>query len=281
VHPEIFQSPITEKEELLPGFFYLTIESPVLAKRSVPGQFVMVQVTNAKDPLLRRPFSLCSAADGKVGILFQVKGRGTAIMSGWEPGESINIMGPLGNGFGVHQSCPAAYLVAGGIGIAPLLFLSTFLVSADSGIAVKIFMGGRSAGEVSLLSRFDLSACDVFFATDDGSKGFHGLVTDLFDDYVTTDHGFLRGNSIIAGCGPLPMLQTLSRIASREESACQLSLEAHMACGVGACLGCVTATKQENGFSYKRTCVEGPVFSGSDIDWDHMQLPVCRSAALR
>jgi dihydroorotate dehydrogenase electron transfer subunit len=222
----------------------------------------MVQPCNGTDPLLRRPFTICGVSGVMVQVLFQVKGRGTEIMSKWEPGRIVDILGPLGNGFSIPDDLENAYLVGGGMGIAPLLFLARHLMGRD--VCVKIFFGARSVSEIIILEDQDLDGCDLYYSTEDGSKGYKGFVTEQLNKILKYDsaNGFI--NSSIFCCGPIKMSETISETASIFNLPCQVSLEEKMACGVGACLGCVTCTK---GDKYKRVCVDGPVFKSTEIDW--------------
>lgn len=267
---EIILSEIISQQEITPGIFHIVIHSPTLSQKSLPGQFLMIRIDDTTDPLLRRPFSLCGAEKGQIEVLFQVKGKGTEIMSRWVTGQVINIMGPLGNGFRMPKNLKTAWLIAGGIGVAPLLYLAKHIKRVNENIDLKLYMGGKTAKDVSLLEMFNLNGCDVLVATEDGTKGFQGFVSELFMDHLRRKFSFIKNNHCIFGCGPFPMSKTLANIARINNISCQLSLESHMACGVGACLGCVVNSKNDADFqsSYKRVCVDGPVFDSNEIDWD-------------
>jgi dihydroorotate dehydrogenase electron transfer subunit len=222
----------------------------------------MVQLDKGTDPLLRRPFTISGVSGDSVEVLFQVKGSGTEIMSKWEPGRIVNILGPLGNGFSIPADLKNAYLVGGGMGIAPLLFLARNLNS--KGVDVKIFFGARSVSETIILEDQDLDGCELYYSTDDGSKGDKGFITESLNNILKSAsvNGFI--NASIFCCGPINMSEIISETALTFNLPCQVSLEEKMACGVGACLGCVTCVK---GDKYKRVCVDGPVFESMEIDW--------------
>jgi dihydroorotate dehydrogenase electron transfer subunit len=276
--PEVFLSNIIHKKEITTGIFHIVIESPVLAQKVCPGQFVMIQTHDNTDPLLRRPFSLCGAEKDVVEILFQVRGKGTEAMSKWKSGQVINIMGPLGNGFCIPGKAEEACLVGGGVGIAPLVFLAQHIKNEHVHMAIKVFLGGKTENDVSLLAGFNLQGCDLFIATEDGRRGFQGLVSELFLDHIRKESTSSNTNTCIFGCGPFPMAKALADIAFTYNISCQLSIESRMACGVGACLGCVVDTKNKannnkdecSQVMYKRVCVDGPVFDSREIDWERV-----------
>jgi dihydroorotate dehydrogenase electron transfer subunit len=260
--PDIVLAEVVSNTELASGIFLIKFEAPYLAETAYPGSFVMVQPDNGTDPLLRRPFTLSGVSGNMVEVLFKVKGRGTDIMSKWEPCRIVNILGPLGNGFSISVDIKNAYLVGGGMGIAPLLFLARYLVARD--VDVKIFFGARSVSESITLEDLNLDRCDLYYSTEDGSKGYEGFITEQLNNILKSDsvNGFL--NSSIFCCGPLKMSEKVSEYALSLNILCQVAIEEKMACGVGACLGCVTCTK---GDKYKRVCVDGPIFINTDIVW--------------
>jgi dihydroorotate dehydrogenase electron transfer subunit len=260
--PDIVSAEVFSMTELASGIFLIKFKAPYLAENSCPGSFVMIQPDNVTDPLLRRPFTISGVSGDRVEVLFQVKGSGTDIMSKWEPGRVVDILGPLGNGFSIPDELKNAYLVGGGMGIAPLLFLARYLIG--KGVDVRVFFGARSVSETITLEDQNLDGCDLYYSTEDGSKGDKGFITESLNNILksASANGFI--NSSIFCCGPIKMSETISETASIFNLPCQVSLEEKMACGVGACLGCVTCTK---GDKYKRVCVDGPVFKSTEIDW--------------
>ncbi len=242
-----------------------------------PGQFIMLQVSEHTDPLLRRPFSLCWIENTAVEILYAIAGRGTAIMAGWETGRVVNFIGPLGKGFTIPQTMETAYLVAGGMGIAPLLSLIQKFEHNKDKTAIKIFLGGKTAEAIAVLEDFKPLKADIFVATENGDEGFHGLITDLLEDYLKNTALLNAGHTQVFGCGPLSMVQALSGITATHKLNCQVSVEARMACGIGACLGCAVKTKIVSNntsiktiepFQYQRVCADGPVFNSAELIWD-------------
>jgi len=295
----------------LHGDYYLQrFTSPRLVFE--PGQFVMVKSSGSLDPFLPRAYSILRvqrpgrrAGGGKtvVEILYKVIGKGTTSLSRLKRGDRVDLLGPLGNGYRVPQSLTTALLVAGGIGVPPVLALaerlarSRFTVhssrSAKSGrrssvvgrLKIVAFVGGKTRHDVLCVADLRKAGATVHVATEDGSLGHRGLVTDLLESFVrSSDNG---ERSSVFACGPHPMLHAVARIAERFEIPCQVSLEAEMGCGFGACMGCVIPV-QGSGFrdqgsrkppamndelstmndrSYKLCCKDGPVFDAQEIAW--------------
>ena len=275
----IHDTTVVYNRTVAPGIVRMRLACPDAAQQARPGQFIMLQVSEHTDPLLRRPFSVCSAQGAAVDILYKVVGRGTAAMASWQPEQRVSCIGPLGNGFNIAEPPEHAYLVAGGIGIAPLLFLLEALENRSS----TVFMGGKTAQDVAVLEDFNVRIQQrIFYATEDGSRGAKGLVTDLFLNYLEQAGKENSQSAGIYGCGPARMLSALSAIAKRQGMDCQLSLESRMACGIGACLGCAVKTKAvaesavssgarhhaPSGYYYKRVCADGPVFNSRELVWD-------------
>jgi len=261
--PDVVISQVTDIREVAPGIFYIVCSAPGLGLKSAPGQFVMVRAHEYDDPLLCRPISLCGAAGDTVEILVQVKGKGTACMSAWRPGTQVTLLGPLGSGFTIHPDLKSALLVGGGIGVAPLLFLARSLQARIPECDIKLFMGARTVSDTALLEQCSPGPCDMYIATEDGTMGMRGLVTELLQSFLEKNAADLQpARCAVFGCGPNPMMQALAAVAAVYCIPCQLSLEAHMACGVGACLGCAVEAKDG---AYRRVCAEGPVFDSRDI----------------
>lgn len=251
---------VTRFEDLAGKAFRITLYSPDIASRTRPGQFVMVRTGVAKDPLLRRPFSVHqTTSDGHLQLLLKVVGRGTAILAKSRVGESISLFGPLGNGFAINKEKPSV-LVAGGLGIAPMLLLAKVLSRDKSDTSHDvIILGGRSGGEVEPLMRdFREFGIRVIACTDDGSYGKHGMVTDVMNSMT------LHHRSVVYTCGPELMMEAVKDISSNHGLECQVSVESIMACGMGACLGC---TRHKSDGSYVHVCLDGPVFRAEDLQW--------------
>ncbi len=247
---------VVHRQNLGGGHFRIRLR-PARAFAAEPGQFVMLRVTPGIDPLLRRPFSIHRMLEGgEFEVLFRVVGRGTRALGGVHVGDRVDALGPLGRGFRLEGSRPL--IVGGGIGVAPLLFLAESFLEA--GVRPKLLLGARTERDLLCQDDFSCLALPFAVATEDGSAGSPGLVTRLLRRELAEG---TEGVSVYA-CGPLPMLRAVARLCRERDVPCQVSLEAHMACGIGACLGCVVP---EPGGGYVRVCKEGPVFRAEEIDW--------------
>jgi dihydroorotate dehydrogenase electron transfer subunit len=250
---------IIQNKKLQRDCYGCILSAPEIARVARPGQFVNLRVASGTVPLLRRPISIHSAAGNKIELLYQVLGEGTRLLSKKKPGELLDIIGPLGKGFDYRSSAQARgsqILVAGGMGTAPLLFLAEKLVHSKP----LVLLGAKTKGLLLCEKEFKKIGCGVTISTDDGSRGFKGRVTDLLNhELLTRNHE----PAVIYACGPHPMLKATAAIAAKYGMPAQVSLEAHMACGIGACLGCVTETRS----GLKCVCKEGPVFNADEIIW--------------
>lgn len=260
--PAQIKAKITSNKRFKDNYWHLEFESGLIAGRALPGQFVNIKVSDDVEPLLRRPLSIHGTQGSRVRLFYEVLGMGTRILSSRRPGEFLDVIGPLGNGFslpgkGHRLGGQAAILVAGGMGGAPLLFLAKKMILSKP----LILIGARTKSKVLCAQEFKALGSTVKIATDDGSSGFKGKVTELLVQVLReTKSG---GDLSIYACGPRPMLKAVAGISCDNNIDSQLSLEEHMACGIGACLGCVIATKS----GYKRVCKDGPVFSGKELTW--------------
>jgi len=251
--------------EIAQSYFQMTLECPEIATIVKPGQFVHVLISQQFDPLLRRPFTIYKAKDGKVDILFQVIGKGTLLLSQKCLGEAVNVMGPLGNGFSIPDELQTAVLVGGGVGIATLMLLAEELRSEERRVLTLI--GARSEKMLLCVDEFRKIGSDVYVSTDDGSFGYKGFVTELLKEILQNVPK--HQNAIIYACGPDEMLKSVTKISADFNIPAQIAIENRMGCGVGACLGCVRRVKTQNGgYEYKRVCVEGPVFDVQEIIWE-------------
>lgn len=275
--------------------YLIRLDAPELAEDIRPGQFVMIRPGSGTDPLLGRPFALydVTGTSPAIEIVYQVVGKGTAALARARSAQNLQIWGPLGNGFGPPPDGPVVF-VAGGIGQTPFLALgrwwtgqetygrvrfaspeavvNTDPLLSEPGTVVKtpvatsatLLYGVRSAEYLAGLEDFRLNGIAVEVATDDGSAGHHGYVTDLLEQRLA------RGErpAKVVGCGPPAMLASLTRLVNRYDVPCDLSLENHMACGFGACFSCVAPIRQSDGSTdLRRVCVEGPVFNAQDVVW--------------
>jgi len=248
---------IISNERVGENYNRLVVQAPEAARESGPGQFLHVYCGGGVYSFMRRPLSIHLAEEGKLGLLFQIKGEGTRWLAEREPGDKINFIGPLGRGFELPYSGPVA-LVAGGIGIAPLYFLAQEAVKKK--LPVCLFFGARNKEHLCLTEGFSELGVTINIATDDGSSGYHGLVTDLLKEHVREINP-----QVICACGPEPMLESVVHIGSRYGIDTQISLEARMACGIGACRGCVTLVEKQGEKVYENVCSKGPVFDGREV----------------
>lgn len=233
------------------------------------GQFYMIQAGDTYDPLLKRPFSIFRQEDNTLQFLYRIRGKGTLYLSNVKKGDTLDLIGPLGNGYPVPKGDFIA--VVGGIGIASL-----YALIEQHKNRAHAFYGARNKDELLMLNEVSKFSKKICITTDDGSAGKQGLIT-------TPLKVFLRNNHLpIYTCGSMPMLKTIFNIIKDTELKCYASLEENMACGIGACLGCVVKARSEsasggsgvrskdkkNLTAYKRICKEGPVFDLRDIVWE-------------
>lgn len=253
-----------DRKESWGNYFLLALESPKIAQDAKPGQFLMVRTSLDTHPLLRRPFSIFSADGTFVEIFFQKVGIGTRLLSEKQEGDTVDIIGPLGNGFTVEKGIENAHaaLVGGGRGIAPLYFLARKL--RLEGGSTRVFYGGKSLSDLPTRERFEKKGIPLSCATEDGSFGTRGLITEIF--VAALDSGFSA--SRIYACGPEPMLKKIAEIAITRNIPAELSLESVMGCGFGACWGCVKKIKKDKETGWHKICEEGPVLKAKDIVWE-------------
>lgn len=259
-------APVTSNTEVMPGAHLVWLEAPEIAATAKPGQFVMVRC--GEDTLLRRPLSVHQTDGDKLALLFTIVGKGTNWLSQQKNGDTLDVFGPLGNGYTIYPDSKNVLLVAGGIGIAPLRFLVD--TAARQKGKVTLILGARSSAYLlpitttaSLFNEILPASINVVNATDDGSEGFKGLATDLIPAYLD------QADQLFA-CGPVGMYQTMAQMPELKNKPVQISLEIMMGCGAGVCYGCTIRTK--NGL--KQVCKDGPVFELSDLagfNWDNVK----------
>ena len=259
--------------------YRLRFACPEIARRVVPGQFLMVRIADCNDPLLGRALAMFNVAPDAAGkphfidVVYLVVGKMTRLLAEFQIGAKLEVWGPLGNGF---PPTPTEHLVmvAGGIGETPFLSLAREHLGLQSyGDATRavprakkitLCYGARNGDYFAGLEDFRRAGVDVRLSTDDGSLGHRGLVTDLIRPVVEESDVPCR----IVCCGPEPMLAATARVAGELKIPCQVSLESPMACGIGACFSCVTRIRDNTGgWDYRRTCVEGPVFDAADVEF--------------
>ncbi len=268
---------VVENREAGAGIFRMVVTAPEIAQDAWPGQFCMVtpirDVTAMHDPLLRRPLSIHDAEKDKIAFLYRVAGRGTMLLSAMKQGESIKILGPLGNGFKLYKG-KRHVMVGGGLGIAPMLLLARKIAlecekgeeQTACGVhgAPVIILGAAGSSELACLDQFRKAAphFNIMVATEDGSMGFKGLVTPLLEEVLSKNKETAFN---VMTCGPFPMMHAVAALCSRYAARCQVSLEARMACGSGLCLGCAVPSAGEG---YLHVCREGPVFDSESVKWN-------------
>lgn len=250
--------PIISKTTLAKGIFDYEILCPEITKNAKAGQFVNIR---AKDHTLRRPISICeiNKEKGLLRIVFEVRGSGTYEISKLNVGETMDIMGPLGNGtFDLLEKEKKAIVIGGGIGVPPM-----FEIAKHYGENAKAIIGFRSADACILEKDFVKTGAKVLLSTDDGTKGIHGFVTNVLKDELQKEKP-----DIIYACGPKPMLKAITEITKANNIRCQVSMEERMGCGIGACLVCACKIAAENGDVYKHVCKDGPVFEAEEVRYD-------------
>jgi dihydroorotate dehydrogenase electron transfer subunit len=254
-------------------YYEMELSCPELTDEAKPGQFLMLKVKPGYEPYLRRPFSFYGIGSLKdqrsFKILYKVVGSGTRLLAEMKHGERVDIIAPLGNGFSFSSDNHEAVMVAGGVGLPPLLYLAEYMRKNRKEGSKTIFLyGGQSKSDIIDIERIRDASSEVKVCTEDGSVGSKMLVTELLELHLQRKGDW---SSIqIFSCGPKAMLRVVSSIAKKYDIPCQVSLESYMACGFGACLGCVVKVLQEksNDIVYERVCKEGPVFDSGRIVWD-------------
>lgn len=238
------------------GLRSLTLYAPKTAKLIQPGQLAHVKCGDAL--ILRRPFSIAGSdkEKGTFRICYDIRGKGTQWMSEQKTGTMLSILGPLGNGYKIYEN-KKVLLVGGGTGIYSLLALA-----ARYGDDAVVTLGFRNAGLINCVEDFEGFGSRVSCITDDGSSGRGGFVTELVREELEKG-----GIDIVYMCGPTPMMANAVKIAEEFGTDCQVSMEEHMGCGVGACQACVCKVKAVDGENYKRVCIDGPVFDAKEIVW--------------
>ena len=261
---------VLENQTLGKDCFKLILNCPPIAKESKPGHFVHIQVNPYPFPLLRRAFSIYDT-DGRetVEVVFKVVGQGTSLLSRKEPGDQLDLLGPLGNLFAGLKSHQIGIMVAGGLGIVPVYFYASALEKLNSRAPVYFLYGARDKSELYCLNDTERLKSKVFYSTDNGTHGYKGLLTQLLAELIAEEK-LPKDKIQIYACGPEPMLAALSDYAVKNNFFCELSLEVGMPCGMGTCMGCVIKYKaaDEAEVSYKRVCCEGPIFRAGEVIFD-------------
>jgi dihydroorotate dehydrogenase electron transfer subunit len=277
------QATVVENVQMARDTYRIRLDSPAIAQRIVPGQFVMLRLAGCDDPLLGRPLALYDtvlAGDGQpvgIDIVYLVIGKMTARLAAFSSGQTLDLWGPLGNGF---PPSPIEHLimVAGGIGQTPFMAVGREYLglrrygspprTVPKSKKVTLCYGARSADYLAGVEDFRAIGIDARLSTDDGSAGRRGFVTEVLRDVLDeSSAGIAAGHARIVCCGPERMMEAVAHVAHQAEVPCQVSLETPMACGIGICFSCVAKVRQPDGWDYRRTCVEGPVFEAEQIVW--------------
>lgn len=240
------------------GYRLISFVAPELAEAARPGQFVMVRRAGlALDPLLPRPMGIHDIDADLVKLLVEPVGKGSGILADSRVGDRLAVLGPLGNGFDIEGGAPAI-IAGGGIGVSPLAFLATALKARSR--RVRCFLGFRHRRQAVAAELFREVALDIF--TEDGSLGRQGLISEALDGCLKETIESGQEPELFA-CGPDAMLAVVARAAELNAVPAQVSAAAHMACGVGACQGCVIETRG----GYRKVCSDGPVFDARELIW--------------
>jgi dihydroorotate dehydrogenase electron transfer subunit len=264
---------VTDNIRLASDYNVVCFKAPAIAERAEPGQFVMVKTSNGTDPLLRRPFSIfehlrdAAGAFAGISILNKRVGAGTARLYDVRVGERLPVLGPLGRPFPPVHAPEEAWMVAGGVGLAPFASLAETL--AELGTPTALFYGGRSSRDIYRERLFESLGVRLVIATEDGSRGEAGRITLPLERELT---GVARDRALtIYACGPTPMMRAVSALGRTAGRPVFVSLEPVMGCGMGGCYSCVVPTRQPDGSAhFVRSCLEGPVFDASVLAWDRL-----------
>lgn len=249
---QVVQAKLIKAVNLTGTIYDFTVESEYLAKASKCGQFIHIDC--GEQFVLRRPISICEVLDNGIRFIFDVRGKGTQKLSEKQVGDTLDILGPLGNGFAIRKE--KALVLGGGIGVYPLLELVKQLDTCD------VSLGFRTKDLITLEDEFQSKCNTLTIATDDGSYGFHGNALLAVKEKLESG-----AYEAVYACGPLPMLKALKQITDKYNIFCQISMEERMGCGIGACLCCNIKVEDEGeeGFRHLHVCKDGPVFNAKEV----------------
>lgn len=266
----IFSCPVLTNDEVARGIFLMRLHAPEIAARVLPGQFVNVKTTAEKagfcSPFLRRPFSVCEVdrRAGTISILWKIVGPGTSMLAQHRPGILLSLVGPLGHGYDLSNVTGAVALVAGGVGVAPLPILAMEL--AVRRLPFTVLLGARNVDELWGERELSQLGGRIQIATDDGSYGQKGFVTNLLAAWL---HENQNASAQVLACGPMPMLNAVAKLCLEARVEAQVAIETRMGCGFGICMGCpvVPAAGVGKNGRYYLACLDGPVFSAPAIQF--------------
>ena len=261
--PKQVHAKLIKKEEIIKDIYKFSVKAPEIVETAKPGNFIEIRITEGIDPFLRRPISIYNLdkENGILEFIFQVKGKGTEILSKKEEGADVDIIGPLGHGTFKFEKYKNIAVIGGGIGIFPLYELSK--EAKQNNVKVNSYLGFRNKDFVMLEKEFEEVTDNLTITTDDGTYKEKGFAI----DYLIKDMENEKYECIYA-CGPLPMLKAIQKYANENNIDCQISLEEKMACGLGVCLGCAvkTAKSPKDAPEYWHVCKGGPVFQAKDVE---------------
>jgi dihydroorotate dehydrogenase electron transfer subunit len=269
--PVDIDAAVVANRRLSAEYNVLSLAAPAIAASARPGQFVMIKTAAGQDPLLRRPFSIFEILRDRTGepsgisIFNKRIGAGTTVLTHVEPGTHLAVLGPLGRPFEPIDPPTEAWMIAGGVGLAPFVTLAAALVARKT--AATLFYGARRADELHCVALFEALDVRVVLATEDGSRGIRGRVTAPLDSALSERP---LGHPVkLFACGPTAMMRACAALAASHRRACDVSLEQVMGCGLGGCYSCVVLARGDHGPPHHtRTCIDGPVFDAQRVVWD-------------
>ena len=262
---------VVSNTRLSDDYSVVALAAPEVAALALPGQFVMIKPSRGIDPLLRRPFSIFEILRDEQGVPTGISllnkriGTGTGLLYDLVPGSRLGCLGPLGRPFEPVDPPAEAWMVAGGVGLAPFVTLAEALKAR--GTRTRLFYGARRASELSYVELFERLGVNVVLTTEDGSRGARGFVTAPLDSDLSA---LSRTADVrLYVCGPTPMMRAAAELARSHRRRCDVSLEQVMGCGLGGCYSCVVLTRTADGPAhFVRSCIDGPVFDATRIHWD-------------
>jgi len=261
---------VIANHQLSPDYNVLVLRAPEIARAAAPGQFVMVKAGRSHDPLLRRPFSVFEIFRDDAGVpsglslLNKRIGPSTALVYAAAPGQQVACLGPLGRPFSLIDAPAEAWMVAGGVGLAPFATLAESL--SRSKTPTTLFYGARTADELFYLDFFEKLGIKLVLTTEDGGRGVKGRVTGPLEAALKNAG---PSGAMVYACGPEPMLEAVAKLAARYNQPCQVSVERVMGCGLGGCYSCVVPVKHgDEHANLVRSCISGPVFDGAELVWE-------------
>ncbi len=258
---------VLSNEKLSDAHYRIKLDVSQIAKSARAGQFVHIRCSPGYDPLLRRPFSIHKSRQGRIDVLYQVVGKGTGLLSQKRRGDQLDSLGPLGKGFEIEPAFNKIFVVGGGIGAAPLYMVAQEITRLGHGQDVTVLLGAKNKELILGKDDFERLGLEVMIATEDGSTGYRGLISNLFQELILSQ---TSPSVAIYSCGPVSMLRKIAGLSRHRGFFCQVSVEQKMGCGLGACLGCVIRGTS----GYLRVCKEGPVFDAEEILWDDPGLSI-------